>query len=389
MFSMTWRVTLTGLLAAQLAACGGKKDEGEKAPAGEARQAATAGAKKALAGEVKANAGEQAADQKQAPAVEQLTGPVAKVNGVTLDSDEFNRKYEKMTKAFTTRNKEIPDTLAKRYKESILKQLVERELLKQKIEAEKVEITDEEITAEFEKYKKMFRTDENFQRYLKSSQLSVEQIKDNVRYNQAVNKLLEKVADVKVTPEEAQAYYDKNKDRYAVKAHVRASHILLKVPKNADEAAVAEVKKKADGIYAEAAKAGADFAELAKKHSEGPTAPRGGDLSFFPKGRMVKEFEEKAFTMNVGDLSKPVKTQFGWHIIKVTDKKEARQRPFDEVKENIEKNLEARKSRQAKQTLLDSLREAAKVEVLVEGLSFNPTTKKGATPPVLTPIPKK
>ena len=65
------------------------------------------------------------------------------------------------------------------------------------------------------------------------------------------------------------------------------------------------------------------------------------------------------------------------------------QSKLDEVKENIEKNLEARKSRQAKQTLLDSLREAAKVEVLVEGLSFNPTTKKGATPPVLTPIPKK
>lgn len=336
------------LLAASLLAFGGcskKPDEQGAQPSG--GEASSTGTKEASA---KGAAGGDA---------------VARVNGVAVPRAEFDAKYNKMTRAFTTRNKEIPDNLARRYKESILKQLVERELLKQKIASSGISIDPAELDKEFDEYKKMFRTDENFERYLKSSDVSVEQIKENISHNIAVNKLLEKVGNLQVTEEEAKEYYAKNEKRYEIKEQVRASHILLKMDPKTDKKTEGDLQKKANEIYKEVTKKDADFGELAKKYSEGPTASRGGDLSYFPRGRMVPEFEEVAFKMKPGEISKPVKTQFGWHIIKLVDHKEGRQRPFEEVRESIDKLLKNKKTRQAKQDLLKSLRAEAKIESLL------------------------
>jgi parvulin-like peptidyl-prolyl isomerase len=122
---------------------------------------------------------------------------------------------------------------------------------------------------------------------------------------------------------------------------------------------------KADKIAAEAKANNNDeaFAALAKKHSEGPTAPRGGDLSFFARNRMVKEFDQTAFSMKVGEISDPVKTRFGWHVIRVVEKKDARTRPFEEVQESISRTLRNRANRTARQDLIEKLRAKAKVEI--------------------------
>ncbi len=352
-----------GLCAAAMLAAGGcgNKEGG----AGSASAPATGTEKSGVTAEKSAADDAKGGD---APAATP-SGPLATVNGVEISRDEFDKKYAKMTKAFTTRNKEIPEGLAKRYKESILKQIVDKELLGQKIAASGVKVEGPELDREFDDYKKMFRTDDNFERYLKSSDISIDQIKENISHNLAVQKLLEQQGDLAVNEDEVKKYYEENEKRYEVKEQVRASHILLKVAKD-DKAADAAAKKKADEVYKEAVKKDADFAELAKKHSQGPTASRGGDLSFFTRGRMVPDFEKVAFEMKVGDISKPVKTQFGWHIIKVTERKEGRQRPFDEVKESIEKLLRNKKSRKAKADLLKMLRDEAKVVTLVPDLEL-------------------
>jgi hypothetical protein len=149
MLSYRWHLGLLLALGA-LSACGEKAEKpagqtGTQSEPGETTQAATA---------------DQAAP----------TGPIAKVNGTELPRGEFDQKYAKMTKAFTTRKKEIPDNLARRYKESILKQLIEKELLRQKIEAEKIAVDQPELEKEFEDYKKMFRTDENFQTFMQQKE---------------------------------------------------------------------------------------------------------------------------------------------------------------------------------------------------------------------------
>jgi peptidyl-prolyl cis-trans isomerase C len=344
---VTVAVALAGLLG-----CNGGKDS-----AGSGDKAAAAADKAA-----EKSSGTATGEQKAAAKGE----PVATVNGVAISRTDFDEKYTKMTRAFTTRNKDVPENLAARYKQSILNQLVEKELLRQRIEKDGIQIAADELAGEYEEYKKMFRTEENFRRYLKSSQVSEDQIKDNVRHNLAVNMLLEKSGDVAVAEDEAKEYYEKHKERYAEKEQVQASHILFKAGAKDGPDADKAAKKKADEIYGLAKKKDADFGALAKKHSQGPTSSRGGDLGFFTRGRMVKEFEEVAFKLKPGQVSKPVKTQFGWHVIKVVKRKEARQKGFDEVKESITKNLKARKNRRAKQALLKDLRAEAKVETLIE-----------------------
>lgn len=377
------RIGLMGMIVAAFAACGGEKDgkAGDKAGDKKAGAQSTASSSKAKAGTPKAGG-----ETKKAPAKDaapKATGPIATINGKPLDRTEFDKKYAKMTKAFTVRKKDIPEGLAQRYKESILKQLIDKELLRQAIAKDGVKVDAAALEKEFAEYKKMFRTDENFQRYLKSSEVSIDQIKGNIEHNLAVTALLEKKGNLAVSDDDISGYFEKNKARYEVKEQVRASHILFKVGKKDDKAKDAEAKAKAEAVYKEAKAKGADFAALAKKHSQGPTAPRGGDLSYFTRGRMVPTFEKVAFAMKVGDVAKPVRTQFGWHVIKVTDKKEGRQRPFEEVKESIGKLLRNKKSRQAKAELLKGLREGAKIE------SFLPKVKAPAKVMPKTPMPTK
>lgn len=133
-------------------------------------------------------------------------------------------------------------------------------------------------------------------------------------------------------------YYDLNRDRYEEKKEVKARHILIKINPGATEEEVQAAKEKATSVLEEA-RSGKDFAELAKAYSEGPTGPKGGDLGFFSKGQMVKPFEDVAFQMVKGEISDLVRTEFGFHIIKVEDIRGGSRKSFDEVRDEIRKSL--------------------------------------------------
>ncbi|UCD70672.1 MAG: SurA N-terminal domain-containing protein [Syntrophobacterales bacterium] len=148
---------------------------------------------------------------------------------------------------------------------------------------------------------------------------------------------------VYISPDEIKTYYEVNIDDFAIQEQVRARHILIKVSPDADPKKVEEARKRAAEILARAKK-GENFASLAKKYSEGPTAKNGGDLDYFPRGRMVKEFEDAAFSLKPGELSSVVRTQFGFHIIKIEDVREERVQGLDEVRKSIESTLRAQKA---------------------------------------------
>ncbi len=143
-----------------------------------------------------------------------------------------------------------------------------------------------------------------------------------------------------VTISEAQAreFYGLNTARFTTPEQVEASHILIRLAEDADDAAVAAAQKSADAVYEKAAK-GENFSELAKSYSQGPTAPKGGYLGKFSRRSMVKPFGDAAFAMNPGDISKPVRTQFGFHIIKVISKTPETTQSFEAVRPAIEKEL--------------------------------------------------
>ncbi|MBW1708794.1 MAG: SurA N-terminal domain-containing protein [Deltaproteobacteria bacterium] len=150
---------------------------------------------------------------------------------------------------------------------------------------------------------------------------------------------------VTIEPFEVEEYYEFNLDRYRQKEKVRARHILFKLEENAAEEEVAKVKVQAE-LVLKKAKAGDDFAELARKHSQGPTAKTGGDLGWFTQGQMVEPFSKTAFSMKKGEVSGLVRTQFGLHIIKVEDHQEAGVRTLEEVKDEILKKLTVRAAKE-------------------------------------------
>ncbi|MCG8685546.1 MAG: SurA N-terminal domain-containing protein [Desulfobacterales bacterium] len=143
-----------------------------------------------------------------------------------------------------------------------------------------------------------------------------------------------------VTDEQALEYYEQNTARFTTAEQVEASHILIRVDADADEQTTAKAKEEADAVYEKAAK-GEDFAQLAKTYSQGPTGPNGGYLGRFEKSSMVKPFGDAAFAMKAGEVSKPVKTQFGWHVIKVTDKTPETVKSFEDAKVEIQDDLAA------------------------------------------------
>ncbi len=146
------------------------------------------------------------------------------------------------------------------------------------------------------------------------------------------------LSEPEITDQMAEEYYAANIDRYEIKERVRASHILLKNDPHAGDEQIAKRKEDAEKIW-EKAIAGEDFASLAKEYSEGPTKDKGGDLGYFEKGSMVKPFEDKAFSMKPGEISKPLLTQFGWHIIKVVAKDERRIPTLEELRGRVDSEL--------------------------------------------------
>ena len=150
---------------------------------------------------------------------------------------------------------------------------------------------------------------------------------------------------VKIHEDDVKDAYELNRGKYARPERVHARHILIKLPENADKAQDAEAKKKAKEILALAQKPGADFAKLAKEHSQGPSAAEGGDLGYFQRGRMVPEFEKLAFSLGKGKVG-ICKTRFGYHVVKVEDHQKAQTTPLEKVRAEIVEGLTERQAKE-------------------------------------------
>jgi peptidyl-prolyl cis-trans isomerase C len=166
------------------------------------------------------------------------------------------------------------------------------------------------------------------------------------------------------TDAEAKDFYEKNPEKFKQDEQVRASHILVRVDPNADAKAKAKAKAEIDAVMKEL-KAGGDFAKLAQQHSQDGSAAQGGDLGYFPKGQMVPEFDKVAFSLPVGQLSGIVTTQFGYHILKVTDKKAPRTVPYEEAQAQIKQFLEQDKKQKAADAFVEGLKKKSKIDILM------------------------
>lgn len=293
-------------------------------------------------------------------------GPVAKVNDVEVPRDVFNREFIQTIERYQRARHEVKPALRERLKDNIVRRLVDAEIIRQQAKKMSVQVTDEERESKWAEHKKRYGSDEAFKAFLERAGTSAEDVRRQFDNNLVREKVFAKVSEsVEVKPAEVKEFYEKNRVRYDEPEQIRASHILIRVPPGASAEVKAEKKKKAEEAAKKAKKA--DFATLAKELGEDPTKDRGGDLGFFSRGKMVKAFEEAAWGLKVGQVSGVVETQFGFHVIKKTDHKKARRKPFSEVKEQIERSLRARKRNTAIREALNDWKNASKIEVFVKG----------------------
>lgn len=216
---------------------------------------------------------------------------------------------------------ELYDVLVKQNGEQALEALISEKVIDLEVEKQKVEVNDEDVQKEMDELKEAYGGEEIFNQAMVSYGYSIEALQENIAMNIKIRKLMEPT--ISVPEEDIASYFETNKQMFGEEEQVKARHILVETEEKAQE-------------VVEKLKAGEEFVQLAKEYSldEG-TKESGGELGFFGKGKMVAEFEEVAFALGVNEISDPVKTDYGYHILQVEQKKEAKEANYEENKDVI------------------------------------------------------
>lgn len=283
---------------------------------------------------------------------------VAKVDGEAITKKEFDKAFE----VFKTKveMKQGPDIWDKDYKgkkyidlakEDVLEQIIQEKIQLKKAEEMQIIVNQSEVDTEYDKFKKIFNSDEKFIEFLESLKIDEEYFKDSIKKDLTISKLKEKMTEnVEISEEEIAVFYNSHMDMFY---RVKASHILL------------ETEDEAKKIL-ERVKAGEDFSKLAKEYSTDPSVKENnGDLGYFRHGDMVEEFETAAFALKPGEISELVKSQYGYHIIKVEDKKIDK---LEDVKDELKTNMAMEKKNEDYNKAFEEMYTKAKIEKYTENL---------------------
>jgi peptidyl-prolyl cis-trans isomerase C len=298
------------------------------------------------------------------PMPAQLPAVLAKVNGEPIERWEIENGVKRVE---AQAGSPMPPDKRDAVLRSVLDQLVTYHLLAQESRARKVEVTDADVEARMNQMRRGFPNEDAFKQGVASQGLTVERLQRQARTDLEISKLLdaEVNAHISVQDGDVDAFYKQNVDRFKEGETVHASHILLALPPNADAA----YKQQAHAAMAALLKqihAGANFAALAREHSQDrDSAQRGGDLGFFPKGRLTPVFEAAAFKLRPGAVSGVIETPFGFHIIKVHARRAPRTVPFAEASGQIKDFLAQGQRENKLAQFVTQAKAKSKVEIFV------------------------
>ncbi len=283
-------------------------------------------------------------------------------------------------------------------KDRIINELIVKSLLDEEIQKRGIKVTNKDVDEAIKTIIDKVGSKEQLDAILKENGISNSQFKDDLKEEVKMKKLAQQLGNSSVSDAEAKKFYNDNINKFKYPDKVRASHILISVNpaeiteivksdaknKNLDEAGIKakvneEIKAreaKVNKLLAEVKKDPTQFAKLAKENSDDTaSAVKGGDLGFFTSKEMVPEFSKAAFAMKPNTVSdKPVQTQFGYHIIMVTDRAAAGQTPYEKVKNDIKGYLENQKQIEMIDNLTESLKKNAKIEYVNQ--EFDPSYVK-------------
>jgi peptidyl-prolyl cis-trans isomerase C len=294
-------------------------------------------------------------------------GPAARVNGVEIPRARLEKAFnaylqQRGIESQSIRNPEQGQALQRQ----VLDVLIVQELLWQEAKRKNFIVQQEEVDQALARIRANFPSQEAFFKKLEENGLTQESYVEDVKRRLSVRQMIQQdiAKGITVSDQEVHDFYLANPDKLTRPEQIRVRHILIKVDSAVDQATKQAARQKIDAILVEA-RGGADFAVLARQYSEGPSGPQGGDLGFFGRGQMAPPFEEAAFAMQPGEISGVVETRFGYHIIKLEERREAALAPEQEMAGRIRDYLQSVKVQQALEKRVQSLRQAGTVEILM------------------------
>ena len=297
---------------------------------------------------------------------------VAKVNGKDITEGDVQKVMKMFMKQMGGRiPPEQMSTAIPRIRERIVEELIMRNVMLDAVSKEGVSLSDAEFAEVKAELSEELPPGTTIESYMAETGTTEAEMREQMAVRKMIMAKAESLA--KPTDEEIQAFYAENKEGFSQGETVTASHILIKVDPTDDDAAKAAKRERLEGLRKQLNE-GADFAEVAKANSDCPSASSGGDLGNFGRGQMVPAFEDAAFSQTVGAVGEVVETQFGFHLIKVSEHNTAKTLEFDEVKTRISDILYSQKQQDAVKEYVDGLRSKASIE------------RFGAVPPEETQI---
>ena len=295
------------------------------------------------------------------------------VNGVGITESEVEALVEPELDKIAAKAAQLPPEFTEQYEKQVrqwvLEKLISEQLLDEKVKEARIIVTEEEVISQIREIlaaqQPPLSLEEYHERLAERGQ-SFDEYKNEFRKQLGYQKLMEpQWADkINVTEDDARKYYSENPKQFEVPEQVRASHILIEPDTSDPDADPNEVKARAEAKAQDLLKQikeGGDFTELAKAHSGCSSAANGGDLGFFSRGQMVAPFEKAAFQLKPGQLSDIVETKYGYHIIKVTERKDASVIPFEQVKDGIINGLKRKKQSEFIKEYIQSLKDKANI----------------------------
>lgn len=292
------------------------------------------------------------------------SGPVATVDGEEITADEFNQAvYEQVSRM----PGQIPAQMMTSFMHRTLDFLIDKKIIDDVLEAENIEVTDEELDQAYEEFRQRFPDDQTFTMYLAQLGMTPEGARDSMRPDVALERYLRARYELEVTEEQARAHFEENRESFGEPDTAHVWQILARVPR--DGAGEEEARQKVQAAY-EALQAGRSFGEVATEFSEGPTANRGGELGPVPRGALPPQLDEVAFSIELNEISEPIHSPFGFHVLRVTERSEGTAPAFEEVRSRVEAELRHEQNAEAFQRFLDEKKAEVEVVKLVENVEM-------------------
>jgi peptidyl-prolyl cis-trans isomerase C len=290
----------------------------------------------------------------------------ATVNGTVITRHALDREVSLFTDRMARQGRQVPDVQVPAIRNEILDSLIDQELLYQESQKQNIRADQKSVEEKYGDIRKRFKTEQEFKDTIAQMDVTETEIRTQLAKGLAIDQLLKSkvVKDIKVSEAETKKYYEENAAQFRQAEQVKASHILIQVSQDASDEKKAEAKKKIAAVQEKLDK-GEDFSAVAKESSEGPSKSRGGDLGFFQRGQMDQNFEDAAFALEPGTVSDVVETRFGYHIIKVDEKKPETTLAYADVKDELEQQLTQQKKREKVEEYLQDLRSKADIDKFI------------------------